>query len=75
MQKAEELSLVGVVTPICFLELKLALSKMVPGSVLSVLVQDPHIRDNILMTVSRSKDRIIDHKREGSLFRIHIQKG
>ncbi len=70
-----EINLVGVVSPICLLELKRALSKLEAGQVLEVLIQDYQVAQKIIQIVDRSLDQLLDWRETGSAYRIRIQKG
>jgi len=70
-----EINLVGLVSPICLLELKRALSKLDRGQVLEVFIQDYQVAARIIKIVDRSQDRLLDWREADSAYRIRIQKG
>ncbi len=70
-----EINLVGLVSPICLLELKRALSRLEPGQVLDVLIQDYQVAARIIQIVDRSPDRLLDWRETELAYRIRIQKG
>jgi TusA-related sulfurtransferase len=75
MAAKADLDLTGVVSPICLLQLKSALSDLAPGDILCVSVQDPDVTAKIQKIVERSRDKVIDRQEEGSQVRISIRKG
>jgi TusA-related sulfurtransferase len=72
---ASTLDLIDVVSPICLLKCKSALSRLNPGEVLEVLVQDEELVDSLSMILKRSHDRIEAFFKEGECYRISIRKG
>ena len=70
-----EIDLVGLVSPICLLELKRALRSLGPGQILEVLIQDYQVAEKIIQIVERSPDRLLDLREADSAYRIRIQKG
>jgi len=72
---ASLLDLIGVVSPICLLKCKSALSRLNPGEVLDVLVQDEEVVESISMILKQSQDRMEAFSKEGECYRISIRKG
>jgi TusA-related sulfurtransferase len=72
---ASLLDLMGVVSPICLLKCKSALSRLNPGEVLDVLVQDEEVVESLSMILKQSQDRMEGYSKEGECFRISIRKG
>jgi len=75
MEMASTLDLIGVVSPICLLKCKSALSRLNPGEVLDVLVQDEEVFESLSMILKQSQDSMESFTREGECFRISIRKG
>jgi TusA-related sulfurtransferase len=75
MEMASTLDLVGVVSPICLLKCKSALSQLNPGDVLDVLVQDEEVVESISMILKQSQDRVEAFSKEGECYRISIRRG
>jgi tRNA 2-thiouridine synthesizing protein A len=75
MEMASTLDLIGVVSPICLLKCKSALSRLNPGEVLDVLVQDEEVVESISMILKQSQDRMEAFSKEGECYRISIRKG
>jgi TusA-related sulfurtransferase len=75
MEMASTLDLVGVVSPICLLKCKSALSQLNRGDVLDVLVQDEEVVESISMILKQSQDRVEAFSKEGECYRISIRKG
>ena len=75
MEMASTLDLIGVVSPICLLKCKSALSRLNPGEVLDVLVQDEEVVESLSMILKQSQDSMESFTREGECFRISIRKG
>ncbi len=71
----EEIDLVGMVTPLCFLYLKKALEGLKRGEVLQVLVGEAAIAQSIEMIIERSSDHLVDRRRRGDIQSILIRKG
>ena len=67
--------LIGVVSPICLLKCKSALSRLNPGEVLDVLVQDEEVVESLSMILKQSQDRMEAFSKEGECYRISIRKG
>jgi len=75
MEMASTLDLSGVVSPICLLKCKSALSRLNPGELLDVLVQDEEVVESISMILKQSQDRMEAFSKEGERYRISIRKG
>lgn len=75
MAMASTLDLIGVISPICLLKCKSALSRLNPGEVLDVLVQDEEVVESLSMILKQSQDRMESFYKEGECFRISIRKG
>lgn len=69
------LDLIGVVSPICLLKCKSALSRLNPGEVLDVMVQDEGVVESLSMILKQSNDNMESFAKEGECFRISIRKG
>jgi TusA-related sulfurtransferase len=69
------LDLIGVVSPICLLKCKSALSRLNPGEVLEVMVQDEEVVESLSLILKQSQDSMESFTREGECFRISIRKG
>ena len=74
-EMASKLDLIGVVSPICLLKCKSALSRLHPGEVLEVMVQDEEVVESLSMIVKQSQDSLESFAREGECFRLSIRKG
>jgi len=72
---ASTLNLIGVVSPICLLKCKSALSRLTPGDVIQVMVQDEEVVESLSMILKQSQDSMESFTREGECFRISIRKG
>jgi TusA-related sulfurtransferase len=72
---ASTLDLSGVVSPICLLKCKSALSRLNAGEVLEIMVQDEEVVESLSMILKQSEDSIESLRREGECFRISIRKG
>ncbi len=72
---SDELDLVGLVIPLCLLQLKRTLSTMSKGDVLRVRVEDPFVLTSIRRLVEHSPDQVIASQQEESFFCLHILKG
>jgi len=75
MEMASTLDLIGVVSPICLLKCKSALSRLNPGEVLEVMVQDEEVVESLSMILKQSQDRMEAFSKEGECYRISIRKG
>ena len=75
MEMASTLDLIGVVSPICLLKCKSALSRLNPGEVLDVLLQDEEVVESISMILKQSQDRMEAFSKEGECYRISIRRG
>jgi TusA-related sulfurtransferase len=75
MEMASTLDLIGVVLPICLLKCKSALSRLNPGEVLEVMVQDEEVVESLSMILKQSQDSMESFTKEGDCFRISIRKG
>lgn len=75
MSLKKELNLVGVVSPMCLLKCKSVLTRMNPGDILEVLVEDPDVVDELIKILKRSSDHVKEFYREENHFRIHLEKG
>jgi TusA-related sulfurtransferase len=69
------LDLIGVVSPICLLKCKSALSRLNPGEVIEVMVQDEEVVESLSMILKQSQDSMESFTKEGECFRISIRKG
>jgi TusA-related sulfurtransferase len=74
-EMATKLDLIGVVSPICLLKCKSALSRLNPGEVLEVMVQDEEVVESLSMILKQSQDSMESFKKEGECFRLSIRKG
>ncbi|NTV33113.1 MAG: sulfurtransferase TusA family protein [Deltaproteobacteria bacterium] len=75
MEMASTLDLIGVVSPICLLKCKGALSRLNPGEVLEVMVQDEEVVESLSMILKQSQDSLESITKEGECFRISIRRG
>ncbi len=75
MEMDSTLDLMGVVSPICLLKCKSALSRLNPGEVLEVMVQDEEVVESLSMILKQSQDSLESFTKEGECFRISIRKG
>ena len=75
MEMASTLDLIGIVAPICLLKCKSALSRLNPGEVLDVLVQDEEVVESLSMILKQSQDRMEAFSKEGESYRISIRRG
>jgi TusA-related sulfurtransferase len=75
MEAASTLDLIGDVSPICLLKCKSALSRLNPGEVLEVMVQDEEVVESLSMILKQSQDSLESFAREGEFFRLSIRKG
>jgi TusA-related sulfurtransferase len=75
MEMASTLDLIGMVSPICLLKCKSALSRLNPGEVLEVMVQDEEVVESLSMILKQSQDSLESFTKEGECFRISIRKG
>jgi len=57
------------------LKCKSALSRLNPGEVLEVMVQDEEVVESLSMILKQSQDRMESLTKEGDCFRISIRKG
>ncbi len=67
--------LCGVTWPVCLLKFKNALIELGACDVLEVLTRDPEVVENIIMIVERSEDTLINHQKEGHIYRLSVEKG
>jgi TusA-related sulfurtransferase len=72
---SSKLDLIGVVSPICLLKCKSALSRLRPGEVLEVVVQDGEVIESLSMILKESQDSLESFTKEGECFRLSIRKG
>jgi TusA-related sulfurtransferase len=72
---SSKLDLIGVVSPICLLKCKSALSRLSPGEVLEVVVQDGEVIESLSMILKESQDSLESFTKEGECFRLSIRKG
>ena len=75
MEMASTLDLIGVVSPICVLKCKSALSRLNPGEVIEVMVQDEEVVESLSMILKQSQDRMEAFSKEGGCYRISIRRG
>ena len=75
MEMASTLDLIGVVSPICLLKCKSALSRLNSGEVLEVMVQDEEVVESLSLILKQSRDSMESFTKEGECFRISIRKG
>ena len=75
MEMDSTLDLIGVVSPICLLKCKSALSRLNPGELLEVMVQDEEVVESLSMILKQSQDSLESFTKEGECFRISIRKG
>lgn len=75
MDSKIKLDLVGVVSPLCLMKCKSCLQSMTSGEIVEVRIEDPDVVDELVVIIGRSKDLIIDRKREKDCHRIRIRKG
>jgi tRNA 2-thiouridine synthesizing protein A len=75
MKMDSPLDLIGVVSPICLLKCKSALTRLNPGEVLEVVVQDEEVIESLSMILKQSQDHLEAFSKEGDCFRISIRKG
>jgi TusA-related sulfurtransferase len=74
LDSAHQLNLVNVGWPICLLVYQQQLSRLAPGEVLKVQVEDPEVAASILQLARRQKDRIRGDHREGKVMWLTIQR-
>jgi TusA-related sulfurtransferase len=72
---AATLDLIGIVSPICLLKCKSALSRLNPGELLEIMVQDEEVIASLAMILKQSPDSMESFNKEGECFRISIRKG
>ena len=75
METASTLDLIGVVSPICLFKCKSALSRLDPGEVIEIVVQDEEVVESLSMILKQSQDSMESFTKEGECFRISIRKG
>lgn len=75
MGPPHEIDLNGVVAPLCLLQMKSALSRLIPGEMLRVTVHDEGLIGIISQIVSRSADCIVDQQPRGDHISLTIRKG
>jgi len=74
LTSAHQLNLVGVGWPICLLAYQQRLSRLAPGEVLKVQIEDPEVAATILQLARRRQDRVLGEHREGKVMWITIQR-
>lgn len=74
MSTKSRLDLTGVTWPVCLLKFKSALDRMSSSEELEILSNDPDSVKNIVMILSRSRDRLLREEKEGELYHIYVRK-
>lgn len=74
MPSNEKLDLTGLLPPICLLQCKKQLNKMVSGEVVCVCLKDQATAKDLALIIERSKDQIIKQQVDEGNYRIYIQK-
>jgi TusA-related sulfurtransferase len=74
LRASHQLNLVGVGWPICLLQYQQRLSRLAPGEVLKVQLEDPEVAATILQLARRQRNRILGEHREGKVMWITVQR-
>jgi len=74
MSSNDELDLTGLLPPICLLQCKKQLNKMVSGEVVCVCLKDQAVAKDLALIIERSNDQIIKQQVDEGNYRIYIQK-
>ena len=62
----------GVVLPICLLKCKAALLRMDCEEELDILINDPHVVEDLVKIIKRSQGLAVRPRREGDHYRLRI---
>lgn len=73
--KKHLLDLRGVVCPMNFVKTKLKLEELAPGELLEVLLDEGEPIQNVPRSANEEGHKILDVEREGSYYRVTIEKG
>ena len=74
MSSDDVLDLTGLLPPICLLQCKKQLNKMVSGEVVCVCLKDQAAAKDLALIIERSNDQIIKQQVDEGNYRIYIQK-
>ena len=74
MSSTLQLDLIGVAWPVCLLKFKTVLNNMCSCEVLEVLAQDPDVVRNMVMIIERSEDTLINHQKDGEIYRLSVRR-
>jgi len=75
MASTHKLDLIHMISPLCLLKCKSALSGLNRGEVLEVWLQDPEVVESIKKIIGLSSDRIIGTDKDNGRFCLFIEKG
>lgn len=75
MARISKLDLLGIVTPICLLKSKEALTKMSPGEKLEIWVEDPEVIQSLSKILERSGDGVEGVSQDKGIYRFLVRKG
>jgi TusA-related sulfurtransferase len=69
-----KLDLTGLLPPMCLLQCKKQLNKMVSGEVVCVCLKDEAVAKDLALIIERSNDQIIKQQIDSDNYRLYIQK-